>query len=471
MSHYDMLIDGKLVDGDSTLDVVNPATEQVFATVSRASEAQAEQAIQAAKRAFPAWAKTPIEERRKCLEKLADLVAANANDLARLLTQEQGKPLPEAQGEMAWTEGYLRHYATLDIPSRVIQDDEQGFIELRRKPLGVVAGIVAWNFPVLVACWKIGPATLAGNTIVVKPAPTTPAATLALASLAKDVFPAGVLNVIADDNDLGPYLTSHPDVAKVGFTGSTATGKRIMENSADSLKRLTLELGGNDPAIVLDDVDVKMTAQNIFNNAFLNAGQVCIAVKRAYVHESIYDEMCNELTGLAEQAIVGDGLNQGTTIGPIQNKKQYDKVRNYLDQAAKDGNVIAGGEVLSGEGYFVKPTIVRDVTDGNSIVDEEQFGPILPVIPFSDVDDVVARANNTEYGLGGSVWSLDEKRGLEIADRIESGSVWVNQHLNIGPHIPMAGFKGSGVGVEQSVEGLEEYTQAQVVNVARQATN
>lgn len=471
MSHYNMLIDGKLVGGDSTLDVVNPATEQVFATVSRASEAQAEQAIQAAKRAFPAWAKTPIEERRKCLERLADLVAANANDLARLLTQEQGKPLPEAQGEMAWTEGYLRHYATLDIPSRVIQDDEQGFIELRRKPLGVVAGIVAWNFPVLVACWKIGPATLAGNTIVVKPAPTTPAATLALASLAKDVFPAGVLNIIADDNDLGPYLTSHPDVAKVGFTGSTATGKRIMENSADSLKRLTLELGGNDPAIVLDDVDVKMTAQNIFNNAFLNAGQVCIAVKRAYVHESIYDEMCNELTGLAEQAIVGDGLNQGTTIGPIQNKKQYDKVRNYLDQAAKDGNVIAGGEVLSGEGYFIKPTIVRDVTDGNSIVDEEQFGPILPVIPFSDVDDVVARANNTEYGLGGSVWSQDEKRGLEIADRIESGSVWVNQHLNIGPHIPMAGFKGSGVGVEQSVEGLEEYTQAQVVNVARQATN
>ena len=471
MSHYDMLIDGKLVSGGSTLDVVNPATEQIFATVSRASEAQAEQAIQAAKQAFPAWANTPIEERRKCLERLADLVAGNANDLARLLTQEQGKPLPEAQGEMAWTEGYLRHYATLDIPSRVIQDDEQGFIELRRKPLGVVAGIVAWNFPVLVACWKIGPATLAGNTIVVKPAPTTPAATLALASLAKDVFPAGVLNVIADDNDLGPYLTSHPDVAKVGFTGSTATGKRIMENSADSLKRLTLELGGNDPAIVLDDVDVKMTAQNIFNNAFLNAGQVCIAVKRAYVHESIYDEMCNELTGLAEQAIVGDGLNQGTTIGPIQNKKQYDKVRNYLDQAAKDGNVIAGGEVLSGEGYFVKPTIVRDVTDGNSIVDEEQFGPILPVIPFSDVDDVVARANNTEYGLGGSVWSQNEKRGLEIADRIESGSVWVNQHLNIGPHIPMAGFKGSGVGVEQSVEGLEEYTQAQVVNVARQATN
>ena len=471
MNHYDMLIDGKLVGGDATLDVVNPATEQVFATVSRASEAQAEQAIQAAKRAFPAWAKTPIEERRKCLEKLADLVAENADDLARLLTQEQGKPLPEAQGEMAWTEGYLRHYATLDIPTRVIQDDDQGFIELRRKPLGVVAGIVAWNFPVLVACWKIGPATLAGNTIIVKPAPTTPAATLALASLAKEVFPDGVLNVIADDNDLGSYLTSHPDVAKVGFTGSTATGKKIMENSANSLKRLTLELGGNDPAIVLDDVDVKMTAQNIFNNAFLNAGQVCIAVKRAYVHESIYDEMCNELTSLAEQAIVGDGLNQGTTIGPIQNKKQYEKVRNYLDQASKDGNVIAGGEVLSGEGYFVKPTIVRDVTDGNSIVDEEQFGPILPVIPFSDVDDVINRANNTEYGLGGSVWSQNEERGLEIADRIESGSVWVNQHLNIGPHIPMAGFKGSGVGVEQSVEGLEEYTQAQVVNVARLVAN
>ena len=469
MEHYDMLIDGKLVAGDKKLGIVNPATERKFATVSRASESQANQAVQAAKRAFSSWSNVPIDERRKCLEKLADLVAENADYLARILTQEQGKPLPEALGEMAWTEGYLRHYATLQIPNRIIQDDDQGYIELKRKPLGVVAGIIAWNFPVLVACWKIGPATLAGNTIVLKPAPTTPVATLALAALAKDVFPAGVVNIIADDNDLGPFLTSHPDIAKVGFTGSTATGKRIMENSASSLKRLTLELGGNDPAIVLDDVDVKETAQGIFNGAFLNAGQVCLAVKRAYVHESIYEEMCDELAKLAKEAVVGDGLNQGTTIGPIQNKQQYNKVRDFLKRASKDGNLIAGGEVLKGSGYFIPPTIVKDVTDGDQIVDEEQFGPILPVISYSTVDDVVRRANDSEYGLGGSVWSKSEARGVEIADQIETGSVWVNQHINIGPHIPMAGFKQSGVGVEQSVEGLEEYTQIQVINIARQA--
>ncbi len=466
---YSLLIDGLMVPGEKSLKVVNPATEQVFSTVARASESQAELAIQAAKKAFPGWSQTSMDERRACLNKLADVVAENAEMLARLLTQEQGKPTAEAMGEMAWTEGYVRHYATLDIPSRVIQDDQEGYVELKRKPLGVVAGIVAWNFPVLVACWKIGPATLAGNTIVLKPAPTTPVATMALGQLIKDVFPPGVVNIVADDNDLGPYLTSHPDIAKIGFTGSTGTGKRIVENSASSLKRLTLELGGNDPAIVLDDVDVKLTAQQIFHGAFLNAGQVCLAIKRAYVHQSIYDEMCGELAKLAQEAVVGDGLHQGTQIGPIQNKQQFKKIKSFIKKAKADGTVIAGGELIRGAGYFVKPTIVKDVTDGHEIVDEEQFGPILPVISYDNLDDVIQKANNSEYGLGGSVWSKDLKRGVEIADRIESGSVWVNQHINIGPHIPMAGFKQSGVGIEQSLEGLEEYTQAQVINVSRTA--
>jgi len=317
----------------------------------------------------------------------------NSEYLARILTREQGKPLPEALGEMIWAEAYSLHYATLEIPSCIIQDN-LGCVELKRKPLGVVAGIVAWNFPLLLACWKIGPAALAGNTIVIKPAPTTPVTTLAFASLAKDVFPVGVMNIIADDNDLGPCLTSHPDVAKVGFTGSSKTGKRIMENSAGSLKHLTLELGGNDPAIVLDNVDVKEAAQGIFNAASMNAGQVCLAVKCAYVHE---------LAKLAREAVVGDGLNQGTTIGPIQNKQQYNKVCDFLERASRDGNVIAGGEVLEGSGYFISPTIVRDVTDRHQIVDEEQFGPILPVISYSQVNDIVRRANDTEYGLGGSV--------------------------------------------------------------------
>lgn len=467
MSDYKMLIGGRLVDGDHAMDVINPATEEVFATVARASERQADEAIEAAATAFPGWAEVPLAERQAKVSQLADAIVANADRLARALTQEQGKPLAEAQGEIAWAEGYLRHYATLAIAERTIQDDADGLIRVRRKPLGVVAGIIAWNFPLLVACWKIGPAVIAGNSIVLKPAPTTPVTALMLGELCRDIFPAGVVNIITDANDLGGYLTADPRIAKVGFTGSTATGKKIMASAADGLKRLTLELGGNDPGIVLDDVDVRATAQGIFNAAFLNCGQVCLAIKRAYVHDSIYDAMCDELARLAEAAVVDDGLAQGAQIGPIQNKAQYEKVKGFLDRARRDGTIVAGGEVIDSAGYFLRPTIVRDVTDGDEIVDEEQFGPILPVIRYTDVDDVVARANASPYGLGASVWSRDVDRALAVADRIESGSVWVNQHVAIGPHIPMAGVKSSGLGVEQSEEGLAEYTQLSVINVAR----
>ncbi|WP_285710939.1 aldehyde dehydrogenase family protein [Erythrobacter oryzae] len=467
MSGYRMLIGGELVEGAASLDVINPATGAPFARVPHASKADADAAIAAAKAAVPGWSAVPFAERQAKLVALADAVAANGEELARLITQEQGKPLPEAMGEVAWTEGYLRHYATLELPDRVIQDDESGYIAVQHRPLGVIVGIIAWNFPLLVACWKIGPAVLAGNAIVLKPAPTTPVTALRLGELCREIFPAGVVNIITDANDLGPYLTSHPDVAKVGFTGSTATGKAIAASGANTLKRVTLELGGNDPAIVLEDVDVRETAKAIFGNAFLNCGQVCLAVKRAYVHADIYDAMCAELARLAEEAIVGDGLEQGTTIGPIQNKMQFEKVKAFLETAKADGTIIAGGEVLERDGYFLRPTVVRDVSDGDTIVDEEQFGPILPVIPFDDVEDVIARANRSDYGLGGSVWSKDVARAAAIAGRIESGQVWVNQHVAIGPHIPMAGFKNSGLGVEQSVEGLAEYAQIQVINVAR----
>ncbi|MFC3052088.1 aldehyde dehydrogenase family protein [Kordiimonas pumila] len=467
MTDYKLLIGGELIDGDKTLDVINPATEDVFAQVSWASEAQANQAVAAAKKAFPAWAKTPIEHRRAKLLELADALAANADVLARLLTSEQGKPLPEAQGEVAWTEGYLRHYATLTPSSRVIQDDETCRIEARREPLGVVAGIVPWNFPLLVACWKLGPAVITGNTIIIKPAPTTPVATLKFGELCQKIFPAGVINIIADNNDLGPLLTSHPDIAKVTFTGSTATGKKIASSSADTLKRLTLELGGNDAAIVLDDVNVKETAQKIYGGAFMNGGQVCMAIKRAYVHETIYDDMCNELAAIADSAVVDDGFKQGTTQGPIQNRMQYDKVSAMIKQAGQDGTIIAGGTIPDMKGYFIRPTIVRDVKDGHQIVDEEQFGPVLPVISFSDIDDVISRANASDYGLGGSVWSPDITKACEIANRIESGTVWINQHVTIAPNVPMAGYKKSGIGVEQSQEGLDEFTQMKVLNIAK----
>ena len=467
MADYKLLIGGDLVDGDMTMDVINPATGEAFCKVPRASASQADAAVAAAKAAVPGWSALPWADRQAKLIELADAIAARKDEIARVLTMEQGKPLAEAMGELAWTDGYLRHYATLELPERVIQDDDSGYIAVRHRPLGVVVGIIAWNFPLLVACWKIGPAVLAGNAIVLKPAPTTPVCALILGQICREVFPAGVVNVITDANDLGPQLTAHPDVAKVGFTGSTATGKRIAASGADTLKRVTLELGGNDPAIVLEDVDVRETAQAIFGNAFLNNGQVCLAVKRAYVHADIYDAMCGELARLAEASIVDDGLQQGTQIGPIQNAMQFEKVKGFLEAAREEGTIVAGGDVMERAGYFIRPTIVRDVTDGDRIVDEEQFGPILPLIRFDDIEDVIARANASEYGLGGSVWSKDVNRAAEIASRIESGQVWVNQHIAIGPHIPMAGFKSSGLGVEQSVEGLAEYTQTQVVNIKR----
>lgn len=467
MNTYKLLIDGKLVEGGRTLDVVNPATEEVFTSVACATEDQANAAVAAAKSSFPIWSTTSIEHRQSKIIELADALAENADELAKILTSEQGKPLAEAQGELAWTEGYLRHYATLSPSNRIIQDDEEFKIEAKGEPLGVIVGIVPWNFPLLVACWKIGPALIAGNTIVIKPSPTTPVTTLKFGELCQRIFPSGVVNIVTDNNDLGPLFTSHPDVAKITFTGSTETGKKIAGSGSNTLKRLTLELGGNDAAIVLPDVNVKETAEQIYGGAFLNAGQVCLSIKRAYVHEDIYDDMCNELASIANQAVVDDGAKEGTTQGPLQNKKQYEKVTEFLNIAHEDGNVIAGGNLPDRKGYFIPPTIVRDISDGSRLVNEEQFGPILPVIKYSNIDRVIKDANASEYGLGGSVWSTDISKATSIANQIESGTVWINQSLNIGPHIPMAGYKKSGLGVEQSSEGLDEFTQMKVVNTAK----
>jgi acyl-CoA reductase-like NAD-dependent aldehyde dehydrogenase len=315
--------------------------------------------------------------------------------------------------------------------------------------------------------FKVPAALLSGNTIVLKPAATTPLSTLRLAELIKDILPAGVLNVIADANDLGGELTAHPDVRKVSFTGSTATGSKVMAGAAAMLKRITLELGGNDAGIVLPDVDPKTAAPKIFQGAFQNSGQVCIAMKRLYVHESIYDAMCEELAALADAAVVGDGLEQGTQLGPLQNKMQYEKVKDLIEDARQHGNIIAGGTTPDRPGYFIRPTIVRDISDGSRLVDEEQFGPVLPVIKFSDPEDALSRANASNYGLGGSIWATDLDRAYSLAERMESGTVWINKHAELAPNIPFGGAKQSGLGVELGEEGLLEFTQLQVINMAR----
>mgnify|MGYP003645099939 FL=1 len=467
MSEYKLLIGGKLVDGAQTMDVINPATEEVLAKCPRASEAQLNEAVAAAKAAFPAWAKTSIAERKKALNAIADAIEANGQELARLLTQEQGKPLADATGEVFGTAAFFRYFTALDLPVKVIDDSEGRKVELHRKPLGVIGAIVPWNFPMILMSFKLPPALLAGNTVVLKPAPTTPLTSLKLGELIKDILPAGVVNIITDANDLGGALTAHPDVRKISFTGSTATGSKVMAGAAATLKRITLELGGNDAGIVLDDVNPKETAPALFQSAFQNNGQVCIAMKRLYVHESIYDEMCDELAALANAAIVGDGLKQGTQLGPLQNKMQFDKVSEVIADAKKHGRVIAGGEKISGAGYFIQPTIVRDITDGTRLVDEEQFGPVLPVIKYSDANDAVARANASPFGLGGSIWSSNPDRAYELALQMESGSVWVNKHAELAPNIPFGGSKTSGLGTELGEEGLAEFTQLQVINVAR----
>lgn len=467
MSDFNLLIDGKMQPGDLAMPILNPATEEVITQCPRASKAQLDMAVAAAKAAFPAWAATPIDERRKLIVKMADVIEANAGELARILTSEQGKPLADATGEVMGMAGFFRYLGSLELNMRVIEDSEGRRVEAYRRPLGVVGAIIPWNYPLLILGFKLPPALLAGNTLVVKPAPTTPLATLKFAELVADLLPKGVLNVIADANDLGGEMTKHPDIRKISFTGSSATGQKVMASAAETLKRITLELGGNDASIVLDDVDPKKVAPGIFEGAFQNSGQVCLAIKRLYVHESVYDAICDELVTIAKNTVVDDGSKQGTKLGPLQNKMQYEKVKGFLDDARKNGNIIAGGKAMDRPGYFIEPTIVRDIKEGSKLVDEEQFGPVLPVIKYSDSDDVIRRANATNYGLGASVWSSSSERAHKVAERIEAGTVWINKHLDMAPHIPFGGAKQSGIGVEFAEEGLAEFTQLQIINEAR----
>ena len=465
MNQYKMLIDGELVDSSLRMDVVNPANESNAANIPVASSDDLNRAVAAAKKAYASWKNTSLEERRDCLSKLVQALDDNSEELALILTQEQGKTLEDARNEVMFAGAFASHYLTVDLEPEVLLEDEAQRVEIHRRPLGVVAGITTWNFPLLIAVYKIAPAVITGNAIVIKPAPSTPLATMKFGELIKDIFPAGVINIIADNNDMGPLLTSHPDVQKVSFTGSTVTGRKIMASAAPTLKRLTLELGGNDAAIVMGDVDVDKVAESLFGVSFMNSGQVCICLKRMYVHEDIYDQVCERIAAMANAANVGDGMNPNNQFGPIQNKAQYEKVLAFLDDAKSKGTVIAGGEVDDKPGFNFPLTVVKDIAEGAKMVDEEAFGPILPIIKFSNVEDAIKRANASEQGLGASVWSSDLDKAQVIAHQLEAGTVWINKHLDFGPHIPFPPAKQSGVGVEWGKEGMLEFTAMQVVNI------
>nr|PZN68626.1 MAG: aldehyde dehydrogenase [Pseudomonadota bacterium] len=467
--NFRLLIGGKLVPGASSFDVINPATEEVYARCPRADLDQLNQAVAAAKAAFPAWKAVPLAERAKLLNKLADAIEARAAELAPILTQEQGKPLGGAHFELAIAAGNIRGFAQMDLPEVVLQDDATTRIIRQRLPLGVVAAITPWNFPVIMMVTKLAPALLAGNTIVVKPAPTTPLTSLKVGELCAEIFPPGVVNVITDVNDLGNALTSHPDVAKIAFTGSTATGRKVMASAAPTLKRLTLELGGNDAAIVLDDVDPKDVAPKLFFAAMINSGQVCLAAKRIFIHEKVYDAVVAELVQIAEGAanLVGNGLEEGVQFGPVQNRMQFEKVRGLIEDARRQGKVLAGGKEHQGKGFFIYPTVIAGLPDSARLVCEEQFGPVMPVLKYSSIDEAIERANNSEYGLGATVWAKDTNRALEVANRLETGTVWINKHLDLPPSVPYGGVKQSGFGVELGQQGLEEFTQIRVINMAK----
>jgi acyl-CoA reductase-like NAD-dependent aldehyde dehydrogenase len=467
MAEFTMTIDGKAVKGGKTVGVINPATGKVFAQVPDCSKAELDQAMDAAQRAYPSWSRD-MSARRNILNECAAVLQAQPEGLARMLTQEQGKPLDKAAQEIMGTAIWCQYTASLDLPPEVVQDNDASRIEIRRKPVGVVAAITPWNYPLMLAMWKIAPALLAGNTVVLKPSPFTPITSLMLGEILRGIVPPGVLNVVSGGDDLGAMMTTHPVPRKISFTGSVETGKKVAAAAAPDLKRVTLELGGNDPAIVLSDVDPNAVAEKIFWGAFENSGQICSAIKRVYVPEQMYKPMLEKLSDLAKSVKVGNGLDAGTQLGPINNKPQFERVMELVEDAKKHGaKVVTGGARIGTEGYFYAPTIVGDISDGVRLVDEEQFGPALPIIPYKDVDDVVRRANATHFGLSGSVWSKDHKRAAEVAQQLECGSAWVNQHLAIAPNLPFGGAKWSGIGVENGPWGLMGFTEIQVVNVSK----
>ena len=469
-SDYKMTINGVAADSPANFEAINPATEKPLARVPDASRAQLNEAVAAAKAAFPAWSARPISERQAMVARLGAAIEANKEDFMRLLTLEQGKPRAGAEWEIIGSVIWCQQIATQSLDVHIAEQTEDRTVEVRRTPLGVVGGITPWNFPVLLAIWKIAPALVAGNTMVLKPSPSTPLCTLKLGELAREIFPPGVLNVVSGGNDLGAWLVEHPDVRKISFTGSTATGRRIMASASGNLKRITLELGGNDPAIVLPDVDIEKTAKELFWAAFQNSAQFCVAAKRLYIHEDIYEPLSKALVDYASTVKVGDGSQQGSDLGPIQNKMQYEKLKDLLaDGKAKGHRFLLGGEPTEGEGYFIPVTIIDNPPEDSRVVVEEAFGPVLPLLKFSDIDDVIDRANATEYGLAASVWSKDIDQAQAIAKRIEAGTVWINEVHTFSPHVAFGGHKQSGIGIENALEGLAEYTNSQTIVTNRAA--
>lgn len=458
-----MTVGGRRVPAVPGFDVLNPATNRVLGSAPSCSPEVLEDAIASAAAAAASWG-ADGSARGSVLATAARLIREAADELALLVTSEQGKPLADAHHEVRWAADCLDYYAVIPSPASVVRDDEAGRVEVLRRPLGPVAAITPWNFPMSTACTKLAPALAAGNTVVLKPSLYTPLATLRLGELLREVFPPGVLNVVSGGDTLGRSLVSDPRIRFVTLTGSTETGREVAAAVGRDLKHVTLELGGNDAAILLDDVDAARTARRLFWRAFGNCGQVCAGIKRVYVPAPLHDEFVAAMVELAREARVGPGLDEGVQMGPVNNAPQLERVASLVRDAQSHGAVaVTGGRRTDHEGNFFPPTIVTGVTDGVRLVDEEQFGPALPVILYRDEADAVARANASCFGLGGSVWSDDVERGEAVARRLQCGTAWVNTHANLAVDVPFSGHKASGLGVELGVAALEACTDVQVL--------
>lgn len=449
--------------------VADPATGEAFDEAPDRRPDELDAVVGRAHAAWRGWRADPAA-RTAALRAAADAVEAAGDDLAPLLTREQGKPLAESYAEVARTAARLRYFAALDPAPQPIADGRPVRSEVRWRSLGPVAAIVPWNFPLQLASAKFAPALAAGNTLVLKPSPYTPLATLRLADVLAAVLPEDVLTVVTGREPLGARLASHSGIRHVTFTGSIPTGRAVAERAAASLARVTLELGGNDAAILLDDVDVEGIADRLFWSAFRNCGQICMAVKRVYVPARLHSDVVEALAQRAKNTVVGPGLDPGTQLGPVNNADQLARVERYTDRALADGaRAAAGGHRLDRPGYFFAPTILADVPADSPVVTEEQFGPVLPVLPYDTVDEAVEAANATGFGLGGSVWGTDLDRAEAVADRLECGTAWLNHHAELSLAQPFTGVKESGVGVAGGPWGLYGNLRPFVVHRPREA--
>ncbi|MGO4587684.1 aldehyde dehydrogenase family protein [Paenarthrobacter sp. 2TAF44] len=469
METYDSLLSRiEPAHGQASRTIFDPATGKPVGEAPIHTIDDLETAVAAAVAAQPAWAALGHDARSAALMKAADAVERSAEELAQLLSREQGKPLngPNARFEVGACVAWLRATAALPLEPETLVDDGETRAELHYRPIGVVGAIGPWNWPMMIAVWQIAPALRMGNAVVVKPSQNTPLSVLALVSVINEELPEGVLSVLSSGRDVGSRLTEHPAIGKLMFTGSTAAGRAIIKSSADTVKRLTMELGGNDAGIVLPDADPKAIAEDLFWGAFINTGQTCAALKRLYVHDSIYEAVCEELTNVAMAMPMGNGLDENNVLGPLQNKAQYNVVDELVEAAKVSGArvLIGGNPDREQPGFFYPTTLVADIDNDNPLVAEEQFGPALPIIRYTTLDEAVAKANALDVGLGASVWSSNLSAAREVAARLEAGTVWINRHGAVDPRIPFGGAKQSGYGLEFGVEGLKALGVPQVIN-------